>query len=84
MTTEQIVQWVISAIPSVIAVISTVGLILKVVKDFKNLRNDVANMTSMQELRDELKMVLEENRALKKQLNKTMTSIDHIRREDVQ
>lgn len=82
MTTEQIVSWVLSVLPSVIAVLTTLGLVVKTIKDFKQLKSDVANMTAMEEIRAQLKQVIEENIKLKKTLNQTMTKIDKIRRTD--
>ena len=82
METEQIVTWVLSILPSLIAVLSTVGLAIKTIRNFKKLKADVSNMTAMEEIRSELKEVLQENRELKKQLNKAMTKIDHVYRPE--
>lgn len=82
METEQIVTWVLSILPSLIAVLSTVGLVVKTIRNFKKLKDDVSNMTAMEEIRSELKEVLQENRELKKQLNRTMTKIDHVYRPE--
>ena len=68
--------------PSVIAVLTTLGLVVKTIKDFKHLKSDVANMTAMEEIRAQLKQVIEENIKLKKTLNQTITKIDKIRRTD--
>ena len=81
MDINQIVEWVIAVIPSITAVLTTVGLIWKVIKNFKKLKDDVSNMTAMEEIRAELKEVLQENAKLKKQLNETLTKIDKVHRE---
>lgn len=81
MDVNTIVQYVISILPSVIAVLSTVGLIWKTIKQFKKLKEDVSSMTAMEEIRAELKEVLQENAKLKKQLNETLTKIDKVHRE---
>lgn len=77
---EQIITWILSILPSLIAVASAVGLVIKTISNFKKLKDDVSNMTAMEEVRGELKEVLQENRELKRQLNKTMAKIDHIHR----
>lgn len=82
MEIEQIVSWIVAIIPSVIAVLTTVGVVVEVVKKFKKLRDDVANMTAMREIREELKQVVQENYALKKKLNETMTLIDKVHRNE--
>ena len=81
MEIEQIVTWVLSILPSLIAVLSTVGLVVKTIRNFKKLKEDVSSMTAMEEIRAELKEVLQENAKLKKQLNETLTKIDKVHRE---
>lgn len=80
MEIEQAVNWILAILPSVIAVLTTVGVVIEVIKKFKKLRDDVANMTAMKEIREELKQVVQENYALKKKLNETMTLIDKVHR----
>ena len=81
MDINTIVSYVLDILPSFISVLSTVGLILKVIKDFKKLKDDVSNMTAMEDIRNQLKEVLQENAKLKKQLNETLTKIDKVHRE---
>lgn len=80
MDVNTIVEYVIAILPSVIAVLSTVGLIWKTVKQFTKLKTDVENMTAMEDIRNQLREVLQENASLKKQLNKALTKIDHVNR----
>ena len=82
MEIDQIVSWIVAILPSVIAVLTTVGVVIEVIKKFKKLRDDVANMTAMKEIREELKQVMQENYALKKKLNETMTLIDKVHRNE--
>lgn len=81
MDINTIVSYVLDILPSFIAVLSTVGLIWKVIKNFKQLKDDVSNMTAMEDIRNQLKEVLQENAKLKKQLNETLTKIDKVHRE---
>lgn len=81
MTTEKIVEWVIAIIPSIIAIITTLTAILKVLKQFKDVKADVADMKCIEELKEEIKQLLEENYALKKAINETLTKIDHVQRD---
>ena len=80
MDVNTIVEYIIAILPSVIAVLSTVGLIWKTVKQFTKLKTDVENMTAMEDIRNQLREVLQENASLKKQLNKTLSKIDHVNR----
>lgn len=81
MDINTIISYVLDILPSFIAVLSTVGLILKVIKNFKKLKDDVSSMTAMEDIRNQLKEVLQENAKLKKQLNETLTKIDKVHRE---
>lgn len=82
MDINQIVELVVAALPSVIAVLTTVACILKTLKEFKTLKNQVADMKAIEDLRDELKQVIQENYTLKKQINQTIAKIDRIHRSD--
>ncbi len=81
MDVNTIVEWVISILPSVIAVLSTVGIIIKTLKEFKELKKQVTDMKAMEDVRDQLKMILQENYQLKDQLNKTIAKINHVNKE---
>lgn len=80
MDVNTIVEYIIAILPSVITVLSTVGLIGKTIKQFTKLKTDVENMTAMEDIRDKLREVLQENASLKKQINKTLSEIDHVNR----
>lgn len=80
MTIDQIVNSIVTALPAIIAFLTTVGMIIKTTKEFKQLRNEVANMKAIEDIRDQLKQVIQENYDLKKTLNETMTKIDHVER----
>lgn len=81
MDVQSIVEYIIAILPSVIAVLSTAGLIAKTLNQFRKLKEDVSKMTAMEQLRDDLHRVLVENCALKKQLNDTLSQIDKVHRE---
>lgn len=81
MTTEQIVEMIVAIMPSVIAVFTTLGVVLKVIKQFADLKKQVADMKCLEDLKIELKQVINENYQLKQTLNETMTKIDHVERK---
>ena len=81
MDVNTIVQWVISTLPSVIAVLTTVGVIIKTLKEFKQLKQQVTDMKAIEDVRAQLKMILQENYQLKDQLNKTIAKINHVNKE---
>ena len=81
MDVNTIVQWVLAALPSVIAVFTTIGVIIRTLKEFKALKRQVTDMKAMEDVRDQLKMILQENYQLKDQLNKTIAKMNHVNKE---
>ena len=81
MDVNTIVQWVLAALPSIIAVFTTIGVIIRTLKEFKALKKQVTDMKAMEDVRDQLKMILQENYQLKDQLNKTIAKMNHVNKE---
>lgn len=81
MDVNVIIEWIIAVIPSVIAVLTTVGVIVKTLKDFKELKKQVTDMKAIEDIREQLKMILQENYQLKSQLDKTIAKMNHVNKE---
>lgn len=81
MTTDQIISLVIGICPSAIAILTMVGVVLRVVKDFKDLKKQVADMKVFDELKEQIGQVIRENHELKKKYNELLTKIDRIERK---
>ena len=81
MDVNVIVQWVLSVVPSVIAILSTVGIILKTLKEFKSLKKEVTDMKALEDVKSQLKMILKENYELKTRLDKTIAKMNHVNKE---
>ena len=81
MDVNTIVEYIIAVLPSVIAVFTTIGVIIKTLKEFKSLKKQVTDMKAMEDVRDQLKMILQENYQLKDQLNKSIAKINHVNKE---
>lgn len=67
--------------PYVLSALTFIGVIAKVVSSFIKLKKEVLDLKCIDELKGQMKQVLEENYQLKKTLNETMTKIDHVRRD---
>lgn len=80
MEIEQVVQWIIAVAPSALAIILTFASVIKLIKDFKQLKFDVRDANAMKDLRAQIREVVEENRKLKKTLRETLSKMDHIYR----
>ena len=81
MDVNVIIEWIIAVLPSVIAVLTTVGVIVKTLKDFKELKKQVTDMKAIEDIREQLKMILQENYQLKSQLDKTIAKMNHVNKE---
>lgn len=88
MTTDQIIDIITQIGPYLIMVITVVSIILKVLKEFreltvnfKNLKAQVDDKKEFRELNDRLREVINENYELKKTINELLTKIDHIERK---
>lgn len=80
MTTEQITQLILQIAPSVITILSMIGVVIKVIGQIKALKKQVVDMKPYEDLKSQLSTVLQENYELKKTLNECMTKIDHVKR----
>lgn len=81
MDLNTIVEYVIAVLPSVIAVFTTIGVIIKTLKEFKTLKQQVTDMKAMEDVREQLKMILQENYELKSRLDKTIAKMNHVNKE---
>ena len=81
MDINQIVEWVIAILPSVIAVLTTVGLIVKTLREFTALHKQVTDMKAMEDVKTQLKQVLQQNYELKSKLDKTIAKMNHVQKE---
>lgn len=81
MTSDQIINVVLQIAPSVIAILTMVGSIFRIWRDFREVKNQVADMKCIDHLKDQISLVIRENYELKKKINETLTKIDHIERK---
>lgn len=81
MDINQIVEWVVAILPSVIAVLTTVGLVVKTLKEFTALHNQVTDMKAMEDVKTQLKLLLQQNYELKSKLDKTISKMNHVQKE---
>lgn len=87
-TAAQIVEWIIAILPSLVAIISFVGITIKTLKEFRESKSEIFTFKDLTEVKKELKEVknllkkeVQDNYDLKKQMNELLTKIDHIKRK---
>lgn len=79
--TNEIMTYLIALIPSIVAVGSTLGTAIGILKQFKALRGEVKQKTEMKDLKEKLEIVISENRELKQMLKKDIETRTHIRED---
>lgn len=79
---EQITEIILLIAPSVITILSMIGIIAKVIGHFRSLKKEVVDMKEMKEVKQKLDAVIQENYELKKTLKETMSVIDRIERKE--
>lgn len=67
-------------IPTLISIISMIGVVVEVLKKFAALKKEVANMKDMEHVKNKLNQLLEENDNLQKYIKELLTKIDHVDR----
>lgn len=81
MTTDQIVSLIVGICPSVVTILTVASVIIRVVKDFKDLKKQVNDMKCFDDLNTKMGQLVHENYELKKKLNETLTKLDHVERK---
>lgn len=81
MTTAQITDLILQLAPSVVTILTMVGIVLKVIFAFRDLRKQVIDMKCIDDIKEQNRAIIQENYELKKKLNELLTKIDHIERK---
>lgn len=76
---DQYITMIIAILPSIINILSTIAVFFKLVNNFKNSLNTKTN--ELEELKNQYKVILQENYELKALLKEYLTKIDKIARE---
>lgn len=70
MDINSIITIVAVAIPTISNVITTIATLIKVFKNFDSLKKEVRDRTDLDQFRDQMNRILEENYILKEQISK--------------
>ena len=76
---DQYIAMIIAILPSIINILSTIAVFFKLVNNFKSSLN--AKTNELEELKNQYKVLLQENYELKALLKEYLTKIDNIARE---
>lgn len=79
---DQITTYIVSILPSLTAILAMVLMVTKVLRSFNSLRDEVKNSKEMEEIKNQIKIVVQENYELKKQIKTLVNKIDKIKTPD--
>lgn len=80
----EIEVFIIAYTPLLVTIISTIVMVCKILKSFKDLKEEVKQSKEMQEIRDQVKIVIQENYKLKKQINQLIEKVDKVKMNEVE
>lgn len=80
----EIEAFIIAYTPLLVTIISTIVMVCKILKSFKDLKEEVKQSKEMQEIRDQVKIVIQENYKLKKQINQLIEKVDKVKMNEVE
>ena len=80
MDLNNIINYILTIAPSVIAILTSFGVVAKIIGAFGSLRKEVQDKTEMKEIQDQFKIVLQENYELKKSINELIEKIDKVKK----
>lgn len=76
---DQYIAMIIAILPSIINILSTIAVFFKLVNNFKSIL--ITKTNELEELKNQYKILLQENYELKALLKEYLTKIDQIARE---
>lgn len=69
MDIDSILTIIVAALPAVTSVATGIGVMYKIFKNFNALKKEVKEATELNDIREQFKLILEENLKLKEQLS---------------
>lgn len=79
---DQITTYIVSILPSLVSILAMVLMVVKVLRSFNNLRDEVKNSKEMEEIKNQIKIVVQENYELKKQIKSLVQKLDKVKIKD--
>lgn len=76
---DEIATYIIAILPSLITVISVVAMVLKLVKNFNTLKEEVTNSNRMKKIEDSVQAIVQENYELRKQIKQLIQKMDKVK-----
>lgn len=81
MTAEQIVSYIMQYLPTIIAVIGVVFSSIKMLRNIKKSTEEIKNMKEMKEVQDQLKVAVQENIELRREICELITAYTGVKKK---
>lgn len=79
---ETVFLAVVAAAPALVSIAGVIAAVCKLLKSFKELKEEVTKTKEYEDLKNELRIAHAENREIKKKLNELLTARDRVKREE--
>jgi len=77
---DEILLWIMALAPSITAIITTVSMVITVLKNFKQLKDDIKSREELEDIKARFKKILDENYELKQLIKELLEKVDGIKR----
>lgn len=77
---DEILLWIMALAPSITAICTTVGMVITVLKNFKQLKDDIKSREELEDIKARFKKILDENYELKQLIKELLEKVDGIKR----
>lgn len=79
---QEISNFIMASLPSLMSLISVVAVAIKVLSQFNALREDIKKEDSYKKVEEQVKVVLDENKELKKQIRTLVETVTKIHQKE--
>ena len=76
----EVINMLIAILPSATSILGTIGAVYGFTKKVKNLKQDIDDKTDCRDLQKTIGKVVDENKQLKKEIDRLKTQVDHVHR----
>lgn len=77
---DEILLWIMALAPSITSIFTTLGMVITVLKNFKQLKNDIKAREELENIQSRFKKILDENYELKQLIKELLEKVDGIKR----
>lgn len=77
---DEILLLIMALAPSLTSIFTTLGMVITVLKNFKQLKEDIKSREELEDIKSRFKKILDENYELKQLIKELLEKVDGIKR----